>query len=467
VGVGVDLELTGEGEFTWNQKDVERKGWFAVEDGGLIMTVESGYETRYVLLELTEERLVLRDPEGTRVVFESLSGPGQAGHGGAVHGPDGGTVAGVWENPKYQLRIELSEEGRFVWKQGSLVETGTYEVEEDVLRMSTGGHTSLYRIASLEEDAFVIIDPAGNTLELERSEQTAPAPAGSHVDKESLMGGKPTIEIIDVEGGDEPRATDYELSALGPGQQVPPPADSVVGPGELFYFVPPDGFKVDTQKVCGNKFTSQGKVYTCWNRNDLYSPDSSRLHFEIASFATWAAPGALDVLTPDIDALLASFDTDVTSVSDEIWQMAGFEIFSTRLGGLSSGSGKRMQGRLIGIHYGDLLIVGVLALIADPAVMEEWQEQVRDTLDSLAFHIVEGEETGEELVGTWKADDGTVLEISADGSFETDGVQGSWIVLGRTLVLASGPPVEGTIEFHPVLVQGSSLNLGGVLYERP
>lgn len=464
---GIQLKLDATGEFSWDQENLHKEGWFQVQGGWLVMTVKGNYQTRYTLQSISAERLVLEDPAGTAVTFtRDSSGADETPAGPAVEAAGLEAVQGVWSNTKFQLRIELAAEGTFVWKQGSLVETGLYTLDEGAVRMTTGGHTSTYRIVKLGEKVLVLLDPAGNELSLERVGTETPPEAGAAMGKDSLLGGKPTIKIVGLEKDTGSPAASYLLEPLPAGQQTTHGEESVVGAGGLFSYTYPDGFKVDTQKVCGNKFTSQGKVYTCWNRNDLYAPDSSRMHFDLASFVTWAAPGALDELSPDIDGLLAGFDEDRISVSDEIWEISGFEVFSTRISGRSGGTGKQMSGRILGVHYGDLLVVGVLALSGDPSSFSQWGEEVEQILDSLSFYIVEGEQTASSLAGTWKSDDGTTISLKADGTFSRDGAQGTWIALGSTLVMATGPAMQGVIEAHPVVVEGNMLNLGGSFYEK-
>ncbi len=458
---GMDLKLTCEGEFVWDQEGVHKEGWFGLDGSSLVFTVQGGYKTVYTLVEMSADNLVIRDPAGTTVTLDKSGTEPDA-----TKVSDSSSVAGVWGNPTYQLRIELGQDGSFVWKQGSLVETGTWKLGNGTVLMTTGGHTSTYRIDALGASKLVLSDPAGNPLELTKVEASALVKSDSGMGKDQILGGKPTIKIVNLEGGGSKTPATTVLEAIGPGTQIPPPAGCVVGPGGLFYFVPPDGFKVDTQKVCGNKITSLGKVYSCWNRNDMYAPDSTRLHFDLRPFVTWAAPGALDRITPDIDGFLGGFEDDRTSVSDEIWEMAGMEVFSTRIDGRSISTGKQMRGRILGVHYGDLLVVGVLAISGDPEAFANWGADVQAILDSMSFYLVEGKELASSLEGSWSSDQGDTLTLKAGGKYSRGEETGSWLALGSTLLMVADPAAGEDIEAHPAQVVDGSLNLDGVFFEK-
>lgn len=451
---GVSLTLSPEGTFEWKQGEIQKKGTYWVEGQVLVLVVDKRYPTKYAMVELGAGRLVISDPAGTQVAFQ----------GGPVSGEpseqDPGAVVGAWTNVEFAVRIELAEDSTFMWKQGELVETGTYSVEAGSIHMTTGGYTSTYRLVSVSKSEMVVQDPSGNELPLVRA---AAGPKVAHPEpmgKDSLLAGAPPIKIVDLgEGGGGP-------SLAGSGTKAgSPSADSVVGPGGLFFFVPPSGWKVDTQKVCGNKFTSAGMRYACWRRNDLFTPDAARVHFEIATFMTWAAPGALDTLSPEIDAMLAAYDQDRTSVSDDISEMAGYEVFSTRIDGRASGSSKQLRGRIIGIHFGDLLVVGLLAISADPDTLVKWGGQVDAALDSMAFHFPENAALSSAIQGTWKGG-GTKWTFWSDGTYVKGEEAGSWAVHGHTLVMAADPQGGGRVVARPAYVEDDVLSFGDDVLEK-
>jgi hypothetical protein len=325
--------------------------------------------------------------------------------------------------------------------------------------MTTGGRTSTYHIASLSGEEMILIDPAGNQLPLARLAGETPPVQPQPIGKDSLLAGAPPIKIVDLGKGSLGPRLEPVLS------KHVPPASRLDADDGIFYFQPPAGWKADEQKVCGNKFKAGGMEYACWKRNDLHGPDSDRIHFEMASFLTWAAPGALEQVSPQIDAMLAGYAQDRTSVSDEISEMHGFEVFSTRLEGRASASGKQLRGRIVGIHYGDMLLVGVLALSADPGVVARWSSEVEAMLDSMDFHFAANPTLESAVQGTWKGGGGEA-SFWSDSTYSWGSGAGSWMVVGSTLVMAADPLGEGPVVALPVEVEGDSLRVGGELLER-
>lgn len=454
--LGLTLDLRPDGSFDWRQGDLHKQGSYHVQGKALVMVVDKRYPTSYSILELSPGRLVIQDPAGTQVVLTGQAEPAAAGGG------EPGLVHGVWTNVAFAVRIELAQDGTFVWRQGDLVETGTWRLESGTIHMSTGGHTSAYRLVSVSETAMVLVDPAGNELPLDRAGKKAAASSSKPLGKDSLLAGAPPIKIVDLGSG----SGGPGLAGKKSGKEPSPSSDSIVGAGGIFFFTPPSGWKVDTQKVCGNKFTAAGKKYTCWRRNDLFAKDSSRVHFEIASFVTWAAPGALEELSPDIDALLGAYDEDRTSVSDDIDEMAGFELFSTRIDGRASGGARQLKGRIVGIHFGDLLVVGVLALSADTETLAAWGSEIDAALDSMAFHFPQSPDLVSSLQGSWESGDGTTWTFWSDGTYLKGQEAGSWAVHGSTLLMAVDPQGEGKVTAGPVRVEGDMLAFGETVLEK-
>ncbi|MBW2261877.1 MAG: hypothetical protein JRG91_07885 [Deltaproteobacteria bacterium] len=448
---GVSLELDLGGTFEWKQGDLTKTGAFWVEGEWLVLAVDKRYVTRYAIMELATGRLVIQDPAGTRVSFSG--GPDEPPASGDAGAP-AGDVEGVWANVGFGVRIELAGDGTFVWKQGDLVETGTYSVASGAIHMTTGGHTSPYGIVSMSADELVIKDPTGNELPLARVETKGSAAGPEPIGKASLLAGAPPIKIVDLgKGGSGPT-----LSG-GAAMTGSLPAGAVAGPGGIFHFVPPDGWKVDEQKVCGNKFTPQGMKYTCWKRNDLLSGQAARVHFDIGAWVTWAAPGSLEKVSPGIDAMLAAYGQDRTSVSDDISEMNGYEVFSTRIDGRDGGSDNQLNGRIIGIHFGDLLVVGVLALSADPETLASWGGDVEQTLDSMSFDFSANDALTGSIQGSWSSG-GKTWTFWSDGTYLRGEETGSWAVHGTTLVMAANPQGEGDVAAHPVSIQDGVLTFG-------
>lgn len=447
---GVALELDPEGTFTWKQGDLSKEGAFWVESSMLVLAVDKRYQTRYTIVELVPGRLVIQDPAGTRVEF--LGGPGKPPDDGG--GEADAALAGVWTNTGFAVRIELAKDGTFVWKQGDLVETGTYSVVPGAIEMTTGGHTSTYAIVSRSGDELVIRDPSGNQLPLSRLEEKTPGGQPEPIGKASLLAGAPPIKIVDLGKGE-----DAPTLAGGGGKAGGMPEGAVAGEGGIFHFVPPAAWKVDEQKVCGNKFTPQGMKYTCWKRNDLLSGQSARVHFDIGAWVTWAAPGALEKVSPGIDAMLAAYDQDRTSVSDDISEMNGYEVFSTRIDGRDGGSDNQLKGRIIGIHFGDLLVVGVLAMSTDPETLAALGGEIEATLDSMSFDFPANEELSEAVQGSWSGG-GEKWTFWSDGTYLVGDRTGSWVVHGNMLVMAADPQGEGGVAAHPVSIEGDVMTFG-------
>jgi hypothetical protein len=447
---GVTLELDPEGTFEWKQGSLTKTGAFWVEGKWLVLAVDKRYKTQYAIVELGAGRLVIQDPAGTRVAFSG--GPDEPAGAGEEAAP-AGDVEGVWTNVAFSVRIELAADGTFVWKQGDLVETGTYSVAPGAINMTTGGHTSSYGIVSQSDDELVIRDPSGNQLPLARVQEKGSSGQPEPIGKASLLAGAPPIKIVDLGKGDGPKLS----GDTGKGGALPEGA--VAGPGGIFHFVPPEIWKVDEQKVCGNKFTAQGMKYTCWKRNDLLSGKSARVHFDIGTWMTWAAPGALEKVSPGIDAMLAAYDQDRTSVSDDIAEMNGYEVFSTRIDGRDAGSDNQLKGRIIGVHFGDLLVVGVLALSTDPETLAAQGSEIEATLDSMSFAFMENAALTEAVQGSWSGG-GKTWTFWSDGTYLKGEETGSWAVHGSTLVLAADPQGEGPVAAHPVSIEDDELAFG-------
>jgi hypothetical protein len=454
---GVTLDLDPEGTFEWKQGDLTKTGAFWVEGKWLVLAVDKRYKTQYAIVELAAGRLVIQDPAGTRVAFSG--GPdAPAPEGGEA---PAGQVQGVWSNVAFAVRIELAGDGTFVWKQGDLVETGTFTSSPDAIHMTTGGHTSTYGIVSLSSDELVIRDPSGNQLPLARVEAGGSGKEPEPIGKSSLLAGAPPIKIVDLgKGGDGPT-----LAGGGAGKAGALPAGAVAGADGIFHFVPPASWKVDEQKVCGNKFTTKGMRYTCWKRNDLLSGQAARVHFDIGAWVTWAAPGALEKLSPGIDAMLAAYDQDRTSVSDDIAEMNGYEVFSTRIDGRDGGSDNQLKGRIIGVHFGDLLVVGVLALSTDPETLASLGGEIDGILDSMSFGFHENDELTEAVQGSWSSG-GKTWTFWSDGTYLRGEETGSWTVHGGTLVLAADPQGEGNVTAHPAVIEDGVLTFGEYVLEK-
>jgi len=453
---GVELLLDPSGTFEWRQSGEKRKGSFSVDGPWLVLLAEGKYETRYAIVGLAKGQLTIRDPAGTQVTFmaEGKAAPPPVKELAPL-------LAGVWSNATFAVRIDLDESGSFVWKQGDLVETGSWVVDDAGIHMTTGGHTSTYRIVSVDQGRMTILDPAGNELDLSRlAEEKSPPPA-EPIGKEGLLAGAPPIKIAPLPAGGGPVLEVVESPA-----SATPPKGAMIDAGGIVHFVPPQGWKVDEQQVCGNKFTSSGMKYSCWNRNDLLTPDSARVHFETGAFVTWAAPGALDKISPQIDSMLATFDLDRTSASDEIAEMGGFEVFSTRIEGRASSSSRQLRGRIIGVHYGDLLVVCVLALGADPATLATWGEGVQSTLDSMAFHFAKNTSLASAVQGTWKDSSGGSWSFWSDMTCSVGGKACRWMVVGSTVVLAADPQGEGAVSAHPARIEGGVLTLGDEILKK-
>jgi|GEM_PF-2749764 len=487
--VGISVTFDIKGTFEWKQGNTVLSGNYSISNDLLYLSLLTGKTTPYKILSISNEQLVLKDPRGVvAYLFKEINQikentttqtaepkGGEGGHDAAVSNglqgqvlssPFANIFRGEWLGP-YGLKLELKSDGTFVWSQPDYKIEGKYSIVEDNLIMDVQGNPTKYKIISAAEDKIILRDPENHEIDLAK--------------KKTMIQISPVVE---------PAVTKNELGKLPPKEIIYEIKDNIIDENGIFSIKVPEKWKVSRKKDCS---------FPCDEPIILSDSAGRQIEVILKTFITRAGPGAFETLVPYLDKIMGDYSKNREKIVDEIDSMNGYEVFSRRFTGKTQDESRFMVSRIIGVHFMDYLVLGVVVTSTSSKTIKSLKMVMTEIIEKMNFKFDEDEEILKGIIGTWIGSETkpeSILSMKSKHLFffyeggrfihslvsdkflpteESLKAQisnpacdtGSFRIAGKTIILdfsiPYGPP---RTEGHPLKIEGKFLYLDSILLEK-
>jgi hypothetical protein len=374
------------------------------------------------------------------------------------------TMAGSWINESIGLTLTIDPDGRFTWKQGKILEEGSYSISGETLVLAvSSGQSTPYQILSLTSDQLTLQDPRGSVAYLVRGSQIQAEEPGKEPQPELPSLPTPAIDLqklygkwtgpygLDIElkqdGSFKWTQPDYRIdgtfsvegSVLTLNVQGNPTKYSILSlTDDKLLITDPDNHEIALvrKKIVITPYTpvtpvtpvqekAQGPIFDekslfsmpvpegwkasrspecafpCKEPYVLEDPAGRKITLVTDTFISRAGPGAFDRLVPDLDKLMGAYTKNREKIVDELESMNGMEAFSRRFTGKTPDEKEVMVSRIIGVHYSDYLILGAVVTATSSKTYKSLKTVMKEITDKMNFSFEPGAELQTGIVGTW------------------------------------------------------------------